>query len=86
VRFRDITIADVTATGATQILTAGGMAGNPIGAVRWENVSAQGREAGEVRAARDWTMTNVRFLTDDGAPVRLTDCQDVALPATARIN
>jgi polygalacturonase len=86
VRFRDITIADVTATGARQILTAGGMAGNPIGAVRWENVSAQGKEAGEVRSARDWTMTNVRFLTDDGAPVRLADCENVSQPTAARIN
>jgi hypothetical protein len=86
VKFRDITIADVTATGAVQILTAGGMAGNPIGAVRWEDISARGQRAGEVREARDWTMKNVRFLTNDGAPVRLTDCQDVAQPATERAN
>jgi hypothetical protein len=82
VRFRDITIASVTATGAKRILTAGGMAGNPIGPIRWMDVSAEGQQAGEVRAARDWSMTNVRFLTSDAAPVKLTDCENVALPDT----
>jgi polygalacturonase len=85
VKFRDITIASVTATGAGRILTAAGMAGDPIGAVKWLDVTAQGKQAGEIREARDWTMTNVHFLADDGAPVKVTDCENVASPDTAPV-
>jgi polygalacturonase len=86
VKFRDITIASVTATGCRQIITASGMAGNPVGPVRWQDISAQGRKAGEIRYARDWSMKNVRFQTDDGAPVTLADCDNVAQPAVVRGN
>jgi hypothetical protein len=82
--FRDITIASVTATGARRILTAAGLSDKPLGAVRWEDVSAQGQEAGEIRYARDWTMKDVRFVTADGAPVRIVDCQNVDTPSTAQ--
>jgi Glycosyl hydrolases family 28 len=81
-KFRDITIASVTATGAKRILVAGGMAGDPIGAVNWIDVTAQGQQAGEIEQARNWTMTNVHFLADDGAPVKVTACEDVASPDT----
>jgi len=86
VEFRDITIASVTATGARRIITAAGMAEKPLGAVHWEDVSAQGTQAGEIRSARGWTMTNVRFRTQDGAPVKLVDCKDVGSPAVAQGN
>lgn len=84
VDFRNITIASVTATGARQILTADGMAEKPIGAVRWENITAQGLRAGEISHARGWTMSNVRFATDDGKPVTLLNCQDVESPSVAQ--
>jgi len=84
VDFRDITIESVTATGARRIISAAGMAEKPIGSVRWKNISAQGRQAGEIRDARDWTMTNVRFVTDDGNSVSLVDCQGVQSPDVAR--
>jgi hypothetical protein len=84
VDFRNITIASVTATGARQILTADGMAQKPIGAVRWENVTAQGHRAGAISYASGWTMANVRFSTDDGKPVALLNCNDVESPSVAQ--
>jgi polygalacturonase len=84
VHFRDITIASVTATGARRILTAAGMPGNPLGAVRWQDVEAQGRQAGQVRDAGGWTMTNVRFVTDDGIPPGLVNCPNFEPPSMAR--
>jgi polygalacturonase len=82
--FRDIMIENVTATGARRILTASGLPAKDLGSVRWVNVEARGSQAGEVRYARDWTMTNVRFTTTDGKPVKLVDCQDVDLPTVDR--
>jgi polygalacturonase len=84
VHFRDITIASVTALGARRILTAAGMAGNPLGAVRWQDIEAHGRQAGQVQDAAGWTMTNVRFVTDDGAPPKLVNCQNFGMPTMAR--
>ncbi|MGH7995372.1 MAG: glycoside hydrolase family 28 protein [Opitutaceae bacterium] len=81
--FRDITIANVRAVGARTILTAAGMARNPLGAVHWENIVAQGGEAGTVRDARDWTMRHVTFTTDGGNPLRLVDCHHVQSPVVA---
>ena len=81
---RDITIASVRAVGAGEILFASGLAEQPIGAVRWEDVQVDGREAGEVRAARDWTMQSVCFRTGDGRPLSLRDCSRVASPVVIR--
>ena len=86
VHFRDITIASVTATGARRIVTAAGMPGNPLGAVRWQDITAHGKEAGQVRDASDWSMTNVLFVTDDGAPPNVVNCPNFAPPTMARIN
>jgi polygalacturonase len=80
VDFRDITIESVTATGARTILKASGMAEHPLGSVRWVDVAARGSKAGEIKNARDWTMKNVTFTTEDGAPVRLVDCKNVDSP------
>lgn len=84
--FRNITIASVRATGARRIITAAGMPEKPLGAVRWENIFAQGLQSGEIRDARDWTMRNVLFETSDGAPVGLVNCRNVEAPAMARSN
>ena len=80
----DITLANISADGARRILTAAGLPRKPLGAVRWENVRAEGGEAGAVADARDWTMDEVRFSTDDGRPLRLARCERVDLPAVAR--
>jgi hypothetical protein len=84
VDFRDIAIESVKATGARRIVTASGMTEHPLGSVRWKNVSAAGATAGEVRDARDWTMRNVAFTTDDGTPLKLVDCRNVDSPIVSR--
>jgi hypothetical protein len=62
--FHDITIANVEVKGARRILSASGLPGKLLGDVRWENITAYGRQAGAIEYARDWTMKNVRFITD----------------------
>src|ERR1035441_5557677 len=56
----------------------------PLGALHWEDIDAQGAEAGSIENARDWTMTNVRFATDDGKPVSLARCDHVDAPIVTR--
>jgi polygalacturonase len=78
--FRNITIEDVTVTGAGRVFFAAGLPEKPIVNVNWINVSAQANEAGSIESARDWTMKNVEVRTADGEPVKLTDCKNVQAP------
>jgi polygalacturonase len=82
--FRDIRIESVTVTGAKRIMTAAGMAGNPLGAVHWDNVTAQGESAGVISDAVGWSMRNVTFSTSDGLPVKISNCKDVDSPVVVR--
>jgi hypothetical protein len=81
---RGITIADVQATGARTIFTAAGLPARPIEDVRWVDIAAQGRRAGSIQWARDWTMSNVVLTTSDGSPVQLSHCENVAAPAVSK--
>lgn len=78
--FRDITIEDVTVTGARRIFSAAGLPEKPITNIKFINVRAQGDETGGIESARNWIMTNVQLQTTDGKDVKLTDCQNVDAP------
>jgi hypothetical protein len=78
--FRNITLARIQADGADRILTAEGLPEKPLGAVRWEDIAAVGREAGRVQDARDWTMRDVHFATADGRPLRVVRADRVDSP------
>ena len=78
--FRNITIENVEAVGARRIFSASGLAEKPISHVQWVNITAQGREAGAIEYARDWTMTNVKIQTPSGESVKLSHCQNVETP------
>ncbi len=78
--FHDITIEHVRAVGARTIFTASGMEGKPLRAVRWEDVVAEGQEAGSIAFARDWSMRGVTLLTKAGAPVAVSHAENVDAP------
>jgi Glycosyl hydrolases family 28 len=82
--FRNITIENVEATGARQIFSASGLPQRPIVNLRWSNVKAQGRTAGVIENARDWSMRNVRLQTDDGLPPKMSNNTNVAAPEVSR--
>jgi polygalacturonase len=82
--FRNITIEDVTVVGARRIFSAAGLREKPISNVKWVNIKAEASGAGIIENARDWTMTNVELRTEDGKPVRMTDCKNVAIPKVIR--
>jgi polygalacturonase len=78
--FRNITIEDVNITGARKIFTAEGLPAKPIINVKWRNISAQGRLAGSIRYARDWTMRNVTLRTFQGDDVKVFKSENVEIP------
>jgi len=82
--FRNITIEDVEITGARQVYSAAGLPEKLIRNVKWKNVTAQGQSAGVIEFASDWTMTNVKLQTRDGAPVKASNNKNVETPEVVK--
>ena len=82
--FRDITIENVEATGARRIFTASGLPEKLLNNVTFSNVTAQGREAGSIDYARNWTLRNVTLQTPDGAPLTITHSVNVVAPEVVK--
>jgi polygalacturonase len=78
--FRNITIENVNISGARKIFSAEGLPAKPIIDVKWLNISAQGRLAGTIKYARDWTMRNVTLKTFEGDDVKISKSENVETP------
>jgi hypothetical protein len=57
----------------------------PLHDVRFANVLARGRSAGAIEFARNWEMSNVKLVTDSGAPLKLSHCENVEAPAVEAV-
>jgi polygalacturonase len=82
--FRNITIENVEIVGARQIFSAVGLPTKPILNVRWANITAQGRDAGVIEYARNWTMKNVRLQTPGGKNVEVSNSENVEMPQVSK--
>ena len=78
--FRNITIENVNIIGARKIFSAEGLREKPIINVKWLNISAQGRLAGTIKYARDWTMKNVKLKTFAGDDLKISGSNNVETP------
>ena len=82
--FRNITIENVNITGARKIFSAEGLREKPIINMKWLNISAQGRLAGFIKYARDWTMTSVKLTTSEGDDLKISNSENVETPEFVR--
>lgn len=82
--FRNITIEDVEIVNARRIFLATGLPDKPIMNVKFVNITAQGNEAGAIEYARNWTMSNVKLKTLDGAPLKVANSEDVRTPEISK--
>jgi polygalacturonase len=82
--FRNVTIEDVSITGARKIFSAEGLREKPIINVKWLNISAQGRLAGTIKYARDWTMRSVKLKTPEGDDLKVSNSENVETPEFIR--
>lgn len=82
--FRNITIEDVEIVNARRIFLASGLPDKPIVNVRFVNITAQGNEAGSIDYARNWTMSNVKLKTMDGAPLKVSNSGNVGNPEVSK--
>jgi hypothetical protein len=82
--FRNIRIENVEVAGANRIFTAAGLPDKFIENVTFANVTAEGKEAGAIEHAKDWTMRNVRLVTDSGEAVKISNSQNVEQPKVTK--
>jgi polygalacturonase len=82
---RDIVISNVTATGASQALYANAYIEKPIRNVRLEDVTIEAQKSGRVSNASNWELEKVIFRVVDDSPLKLENCQNVALPSMAKL-
>lgn len=82
--FRNITIRNVEVVGAKQIFTASGLPAKMVRDVKFINITAQGTDAGAIEYAKDWTMQNVNLKTANGAPVKISNSENVDSPKVTK--
>ena len=82
---RNISISNVTATGAKLAIAANGFPEVPIHGVRLSNISIEAASAGKIQNAADWQMTNVVVQAADGKPLGQVNCQSVNFPAVKSV-
>jgi lysophospholipase L1-like esterase len=78
--FRNITISDVTATGASQAIYANAFPEKPIHHLKWENVRIEAHEPGRISNAADWTMKDVVVRTPSKNKLKVIHSSQVELP------
>lgn len=82
--FRNITIENVEIVNAARIFWASGLPEKSIVNVSFTNVSAEGSDAGKIEYARNWTMRNVKLRTKNGAPVNVSNNENVQTPEVVK--
>ena len=75
--FRDVIISGVSATGAKRAFEVNGYPNDPIQDFHFDGLNIQGKTAGKIADARNWTFTHTRIATEDGSRVSLIDCQNI---------
>ncbi|HVQ56656.1 MAG TPA: glycosyl hydrolase family 28 protein [Pyrinomonadaceae bacterium] len=78
--FRNIRIENVEIVGADRIFTAAGLPDKAIQNVEFSNIIAEGKDAGLIEHAVDWSMKNVKIRTENGENVRVSNSKNVETP------
>lgn len=82
--FRRIRIENVEIVGAERIFTASGLPEKMLRDVKFSNVTAEGKEAGFIEYAENWTMKNVKLHTANGEPVKISHSKNVDRPEVSK--
>ncbi|MFZ1086832.1 MAG: glycosyl hydrolase family 28 protein [Terracidiphilus sp.] len=87
--FRDLSITNLTATGATTAFDIKAESQAPLTGFVLDNIQIQAKSAGKISGVKDWTLTHVTVHAADGSQVafsdasgtKLSDDSGIALPA-----
>jgi len=75
--FQDISISDITATGARRAFAVKGYSDDFLKDFKFSNIHIQAQTAGRIQDAENWTFTNAHIQTANESHVQLIDCHAV---------
>ncbi|WP_181306050.1 glycoside hydrolase family 28 protein [Rufibacter sp. XAAS-G3-1] len=75
--FRNVTISNITASGARKALAASGIEKSSIQGFTLKNIKIQSATAGEISYAKDWTFEQVILQTKDNSPLKVQNSTNV---------
>lgn len=78
--FKNLKISHIKAINAKLAFAANGFEEMPIKNVTFHDVEIQAKEAGFIKHAKDWQMSNVLLHIKTNAGISTEDCQNVELP------
>lgn len=78
--FRNIRIENVEIVDAGRIFSVSGLPERPIINMSFTNIKAEGNDAGTIEYARNLTMRNVKLRTQSGAPLKVSNSENVQMP------
>ncbi len=75
--FQDISISDITATGARRAFAIKGYSDDFLKDFKFSNIRIQAQTAGSIQDAENWTFTNTHIQTANGGHVQLINCHAI---------
>jgi polygalacturonase len=75
--FRDVSISNVTATGAKEAFSVEAYPDAPLVNFHFQNIRIQTQSAGFIRDAKDWSFRQTKLDIADGSHVHVSDSVDV---------
>ena len=78
--FRNITLTNITVTGAETALYANAYPQKSIHDLTWKNVSIAAKKGGEINYGVDWSMENVTIDLPKGELIALKGSENIMLP------
>ncbi|MCE5330567.1 MAG: hypothetical protein LLF95_00320 [Bacteroidales bacterium] len=78
-KFRNVYLNNITATNAGTCMKVTGIKTGTIDNFEFKNVHFEGKEAGSINWANDWSFTNFSIKTDHDEKLHLNNCKNVKL-------
>lgn len=75
--FQNVSLKDITASGAKQAVNASGLEDSYLQNFSWENVKISGSKSGTISYTKNWSFKNVTFNTADDAQLKLNHNQEL---------
>jgi len=79
-KFRNIYFENVTATDAETCMSTTGLKECTVDGFHFKNVRFQGKNAGKISFAKDWTFENFSLKADNGSVVEVSNSVNVNIP------
>jgi hypothetical protein len=76
---RNVYIENMKGVNANICIDIQGNNVHPVEGFHFKNVTLQGKQAGRIKWAKNWTAENLTIKGDDASQVKMEDCENINL-------